>query len=178
MGPGGSGGSVTTSGSPASGNLTQFSGSSTITKGDLSGACTTSGTLVVTCPNAVYSNANQSFTKAQRSTPASLTISTSTFTPNFDNGQNFNITLVHASCPCTLANPSTTPVAGQTGIIEITQSSSGADTIGTWGSDYTAAGGSGSIVLSTGANARDYFSYYVDDSTHIVLSAGLLNASH
>lgn len=41
--------SVSTTGSPANGNLTKFSGSSTITNGDLSGDCTTSGTLAVTC---------------------------------------------------------------------------------------------------------------------------------
>lgn len=42
-------GSVGTSGTPASGNLAKFSGSATITNGDLSGDCTTSGTLAVTC---------------------------------------------------------------------------------------------------------------------------------
>jgi len=41
-------GSVTTTGSPASGNLTKFSGSTSITNGDLSGDATTSGTLAVT----------------------------------------------------------------------------------------------------------------------------------
>jgi hypothetical protein len=44
----GSGGTVTTTGSPASGNLTKFSGASAITNGDLSGDVTTSGTLVTT----------------------------------------------------------------------------------------------------------------------------------
>jgi hypothetical protein len=43
------GGTVTTSGSPASGNLTKFSGATAITNGDLSGDCTTSGTLAITC---------------------------------------------------------------------------------------------------------------------------------
>lgn len=43
------GGSVTTTGSPASGNLTKFSGSTTITNADLAGDCTTSGTTTVTC---------------------------------------------------------------------------------------------------------------------------------
>lgn len=40
---------VTTTGSPASGNLAKFSGASTITNGDLSGDCTTVGTLAITC---------------------------------------------------------------------------------------------------------------------------------
>lgn len=42
------GGGVTTTGSPASGNLTKFSGAATITNGDLSGDVTTSGTLATT----------------------------------------------------------------------------------------------------------------------------------
>jgi hypothetical protein len=42
------GGTVTTTGSPASGNLAKFSGSTSITNGDLSGDVTTSGSLVTT----------------------------------------------------------------------------------------------------------------------------------
>ncbi len=45
---GGGSGTVTTTGSPASGNLTKFSGSTSITSGDLSGDVTTSGTLATT----------------------------------------------------------------------------------------------------------------------------------
>ena len=48
--PGG-GGNVTTTGSPASGNLTKFSGATSITNGDLSGDVTTSGTLAATIAN-------------------------------------------------------------------------------------------------------------------------------
>lgn len=42
-------GTMTTTGSPANGNLAKFSGSATATNGDLSGDCTTSGTLSVSC---------------------------------------------------------------------------------------------------------------------------------
>lgn len=42
-------GTVTTTGSPVTGNLAKFSAASSITNGDLSGDCTTSGTLVITC---------------------------------------------------------------------------------------------------------------------------------
>jgi hypothetical protein len=42
-------GTVTTTGSPASGNLAKFSGSTSVTSGDLSGDCTTSGALAITC---------------------------------------------------------------------------------------------------------------------------------
>lgn len=41
-------GTVTTTGTPASGNLTKFSGATSITNGDLSGDVTTSGTLATT----------------------------------------------------------------------------------------------------------------------------------
>ena len=44
----GSGGTVTTTGTPASGNLAKFSGATSVTSGDLSGDVTTSGTLVTT----------------------------------------------------------------------------------------------------------------------------------
>ncbi len=44
-------GTVTTTGSPVSGNLTKFSGASSITNGDLSGDVTTSGTLATTLAN-------------------------------------------------------------------------------------------------------------------------------
>ena len=45
---GSGGGTVTTTGSPVSGNLAKFSGSTSIVNGDLSGDITTSGTLVTT----------------------------------------------------------------------------------------------------------------------------------
>lgn len=48
-GGGGGAGTVTTTGSPISGELTKFSGATTITNGDLSGDCTTSGALSITC---------------------------------------------------------------------------------------------------------------------------------
>lgn len=125
-----------------------------------------------------YLDVAQSWTKAQRATPATLSISTATFTPSFDAAQNYDITLIHASCPCTVANPSTTPVAGQAGVFVITQSATGSDAIGTWGSDYVAAGGVSTLTLSTAANAEDVISYYVIDSTHVVLSVGALNVTH
>jgi len=44
-----SSGTITATGTPASGNLTKFSGGTSITNGDLSGDCLTSGTLAITC---------------------------------------------------------------------------------------------------------------------------------
>jgi hypothetical protein len=48
---GGGTGTVTTTGTPASGNLAKFSGSTSVTNGDLSGDVTTSGTLTTTIAN-------------------------------------------------------------------------------------------------------------------------------
>lgn len=45
----GGGGTVSTTGSPASGNLTVFSGVATITNGNISGDCVTTGALVINC---------------------------------------------------------------------------------------------------------------------------------
>lgn len=112
----------------------------------------------------------------QSATPTSLSISTATFTPD-GSSNNYTLTLIHADCPCTLANPSATPVAGTGGQIVVKQSSTGSDLISTWGSDYEASGGTAGITLSTGANAVDILSYYVIDSTHIALSL-LPNFSH
>lgn len=181
-------GTVTTSGSPASGNLTKFSGATAITNGDLSGDCTTSGTLAITCLKTNGSsfgtsatvntgtsgatipllNGKNTYSASQAGSITTLAISTATFTPDGSNNH-YYVLLVHASCPCTLANPSPSFVAGTTGVIEIQQSASGSDTIGTWGSSYEAPGGTSTIVLSTGANAVDILAYYVIDSTHILL---------
>jgi hypothetical protein len=50
-------GTVTTTGSPANGNLTKFSGATSITNGDLSGDVTTSGTLATTLKTAAKTRA-------------------------------------------------------------------------------------------------------------------------
>jgi hypothetical protein len=121
-------------------------------------------------------NGTNVWTGQQSVTPTTLSISTATFTPD-GSANNYALTLIHASCPCTLANPSATPVAGTGGQIVVIQSSTGSDTIGTWGSDYQASGGTAGLTLSTGANAVDILSYYVRDSTHIELSL-LTNFTH
>ena len=74
---------VKPSGTPAAGNLATFSSSSTVTNGNLSGDCTTSGTLAVTCTK----TNGTSFGPFATSTDASQltgTISTS----RFNNGAN------------------------------------------------------------------------------------------
>jgi hypothetical protein len=112
----------------------------------------------------------------QSATVTTLSISTATFTPT-GASNDYAITLVHASCPCTLANPSATPVAGTHGVIFVTQSSTGSDLISTWGSQYEAPGGTSTITLSTGAGAVDVLAYVVKDATHILLVPSL-NFSH
>jgi hypothetical protein len=137
------------------------------------GCSTATGTSGGTIP---LLNAANVWSNQQSGSVTTLAISTATFTPDGSNNH-YKLTLVHASCPCTLANPSATPVAGTSGTIEVIQSATGSDTIGTWGSQYMAPSGTSSIVLSTGANAIDVLSYFVVDSTHILIIPSL-NFSH
>ncbi len=116
-----------------------------------------------------YLDVVQTFTVAQRGQQVAVSPSGSTFTPDMAAGQHFSLALVNGSN--TLANP-TNIAAGQVGMLKIVQGSSGSDTL-TFSSFYKFASGS-PPTLSTGANAIDYFGYYVDDTTHIVISAGIL----
>ncbi len=118
------------------------------------------------------------FTNTQAVTNT-LTIATATFTPVLTAGINQQMTLIHGSCPCTIANPTGIASAvGQTGMFDIIESSSGSDTIGTWGSQYITPGGTSTLTLSTGASDVDHIAYRVIDSTHILLSPVMLNATH
>lgn len=163
---------VTTTGSPVAGNLTEFSSPNTITRGDIYGDCTTSGNLDLDCVDYIHS-----WNASQQGKSQTLVESSGTFTPNFATGNNFVVPL-GPSCPCTIANSSTTPVAGQAGVMVIEQDATGGRTIGTWGSEYLYAGGTANITQSSGASAIDALSYYVIDSTHILLTTSSLNASH
>lgn len=156
-------GTVTTTGTPTTNNIVCFSGSTSIAN------CSDQ--------NFAFLDVAQTWTAPQRAPQQTPAISTATFTPNFNTGADFTIGLTSA-CPCTLANPGTTPVAGQKGIIYVVQDATGSRTITTWGSDYFIAGGTTAITLSTAANAIDSFSYTVKDSTHIILSTPSLNATH
>ena len=120
-----------------------------------------------------YYDKNQSWTKSQRAAQAAVTLATSTFTPDFSLAQHYSFALNHAACPCNIADP-TNVVAGQVGMLEIDQSSTGGDVV-TWGTNWKFATGL-APTLSTGANAQDYFAYYVRDTSHIIVSQGVLNA--
>lgn len=101
------------------------------------------------------------------SPPSTLTISTATFTPVSVGANTFRVVLVHASCPCTIANPSSAAVDGERFIMEVWQSATGSDTIGTWGTNYD-FGTAGAPTLSTGANKGDFlgFSYSSQNSKY------------
>jgi len=109
---------------------------------------------------------------AGRSAKATITLATATFTPNFDTAADFEIGLTSA-CPCTLANPSTTPVAGQKGVIYVTQDATGSRTIGTYGSFYKIP--TAGWTLTTTASRTDALSYVVRSATQIVLTMGAVN---
>ena len=147
------------------GGLTGTANSSSVLNGD--------GTWAT---NVARTNASQTFSGMQTNAVTTLTIATATFTPDGTNN-NFKIGLTSA-CPCTIANPSVTPIAGTSGTFEIDQDATGSRTIGTWGSQYIAEGGVTTLTLSTAANAKDIFSYYVQDATHILVTPGARNATH
>lgn len=115
--------------------------------------------------NYACTNLAASWAAGQRSTPVAVPLSTSTFTPDMNASDNFTFALVHASCPCQIANPSNL-TAGQTGVFVITQSATGGDTV-TWGGNY--AFPNGTPTLQTTASAEDYFSFYAESSSRIVV---------
>jgi hypothetical protein len=124
-----------------------------------------------------YLYAPQTWTASQRAAQGNASDSTGTWTPNFDTYQHLVFSLVHGET-CVIANPSTTPVAGQTGTFTFIQSSSGSDTCSFSGTDYVYPGGVSTIALSAGPSAVDVLSYKVRDSTHIQLTTAGLNFTH
>jgi hypothetical protein len=105
----------------------------------------------------------QTFTAPQRGAVVALTDG-STITPDLSSGNNFSVTLGGNR---TLANP-TNAVAGQSGVIVITQDSTGSRTI-SFSSNWKFAGGT-DPTLTTAANAVDVLTYYCASSSLIVAS--------
>lgn len=105
-------------------------------------------------------NVNNSFSVAQRGAITALTDG-STITPNFNNANNFSVTLGGNR---TLANP-TNLTAGQSGVIVITQDGTGSRTLA-YGSYFKFPGGT-APTLTTTASAVDVLAYYVESSTRI-----------
>jgi hypothetical protein len=102
----------------------------------------------------------QSFTAAQRGAVSALTDG-ATITPDFAVANNFSVTLGGNR---TLANPSNL-VAGQSGVIKITQDGTGSRTLA-FGSYWDWANGT-APTLTTTASAVDILVYYVDSTTNI-----------
>ena len=110
--------------------------------------------------NTAFLNVVQAFTKAQRGTPVALTDASSIST-DLSLGNNFSVTLGGNR---TLANP-TNIVAGQSGVIVITQDATGSRTLA-YGSYFKFPAGT-APTLTTAANSVDVLAYYVESSTRI-----------
>ena len=111
----------------------------------------------------------QSFTKAQRGTPVALT-DAATVAVDLSLGNNFTLTLAGNR---TLGAP-TNVTAGQSGVIVVTQDSTGSRTLA-YNSVYKFAAGT-APTLTTTASAVDILAYYVESSTRITVTS-LLNVS-
>jgi hypothetical protein len=127
----------------------------------------------ITLPDATTTVAGlavaQSFTKAQRGTVVSLT-DAATIAVDLSLGNNFSVTLGGNR---TLGAP-TNQTAGQSGVIVVTQDSTGSRTLA-YNSVYKFAGGT-APTLTTTASAVDVLAYYVESSTRITVTS-LLNVS-
>ena len=111
----------------------------------------------------------QSFTKAQRGTPVALT-DAATVAVDLSLGNNFTLTLAGNR---TLGAP-TNVTAGQSGVIVVTQDSTGSRTLA-YNSVFKFAAGT-APTLTTTASAVDVLAYYVESSTRITVTS-LLNVS-
>jgi len=123
-------------------------------------------------------NFSQTFTAPQRVNTETPAISTTTFTPVFtgaSGSNNHRIAFPATTCTCTIANPSAL-IAGQSGVFELVQGATSASLNPTWGSEYEYAGGTSSIVLSTGLGATDYIGYYVDSTGSFIVLFGINKA--
>jgi hypothetical protein len=125
----------------------------------------TSGVVSVATAGTDYAGISnvQTFTAGQRGGVSALT-SGATITPNFATANNFSLTL---DTNATLANP-TNLVAGQSGVIVITQDGTGGRTLA-FGSYWDFTGGT-APTLTTAASAVDVLVYYVNSATSITAS--------
>ena len=128
------------------------------------------GALVSTIPASIaLTNTAQTFTAAQRGAITALT-DAATITPDFAVTNNYSVTLAGNR---TLANP-TNLTAGQSGVIIISQDSTGSRTLA-FGSYWKFAGGT-APTLTTTASASDAIVYFVESATRITAQV-LLNVS-
>ncbi len=141
---------------------------------ELTLTCNPTADVTVTLPDATTTVAGlavvQSFTKAQRGTPVTLT-DASTVAVDLSLGNNFVLVLGGNR---TLGDP-TNVTAGQSGVIVVTQDGTGSRTLAYAGSKYKFAGGT-APTLTTTASAVDVLAYYVESSSRITVTS-LLNVS-
>jgi hypothetical protein len=165
-------GTVTTTGSPANGNLTKFSGSTSITNGDLSGDITTSGTLATTLATVnsnvgsftlssitvngkglvtAASSATTPLTVAQTTVASqALTTCTTARTVDWSTGNNFTLTLTNGdACALTWSNAA----SGQSICIDLYQAASGGGTATVTFATTTLKPNSGAAYTMTTGNA-------------------------
>lgn len=114
-------------------------------------------------PTIAKTGQNNTFTKAQRGAVVPLT-DAATVALDLSLSNNYSLDIGGNR---TLGNP-TNAVAGQSGIIAVTQDGVGSRTLG-YGSQYKFAGGT-PIVLSTAVGSVDLIAYYVISPTSIYLS--------
>ena len=110
-------------------------------------------------------NQNNTWNKAQSGLVTSLALAASY---SIDLNQSNNFLISGQNQNFTMGNPINL-VAGQSGIIMITQDATGGRTITSWGSYWRSAGGV-KPVLSTPASSYDLLSYYVINSSLIFVS--------
>ena len=127
-----------------------------------------SGGSWVSTANYAKLNASQTFTAGQQGAVTALTDAASVAV-NLALSNNFSLlTTSGVGATRALANP-TNAVAGQSGVITVTQDATGSRAL-TYGANYKFAGGT-APVLTTTANAVDMLTYYVISSTSILISA-------
>ncbi len=123
--------------------------------------------MALTVVNLVTEQTNN-WTKGQRGFVTPLN-DASTIAINLADSNNFSLLMTSAiGATRILGNSTTTPVAGQSGIIAVTQDVNGLRAM-TYGTNYKFVGGV-VPVLSTGAGQIDYLSYYVETTSRIFIS--------
>lgn len=107
---------------------------------------------------------SQSFTTKCYSGQKTLIVTSNASTPDLAAGNNFDVTI---SANYTLNNPINVN-AGQSGVISVQQSNAGLSL--TWGSFYKSPGGIANVNLSGINGATDFFAYYTENSTFIIIT--------
>ena len=149
---------------PASGILIKGSSTGYTT---VASANTGASSYTITMPAATDTVAvlgqTQTFSKAIIGSPVALTVSANAVAVDLSLANNFTLTL-QATTGQTLSNP-TNIVAGQSGVIAITQNATPSTLA--YGSYWIEATVGAASAVSTTAGAQNILSYYVFDATHI-----------